>query len=62
MTASGLRGASLTTFRYLRDNGLLIGPNDLWIAATGLVTGMPVVTRNEAEFRRVPELEVLGYG
>jgi predicted nucleic acid-binding protein len=50
------------TFRYLRENGLLIGTNDLWIAATGLALEMPVVTRNEAHFRRVPDLEVLGYG
>ena len=49
------------TFRYLKDNGLLIGSNDLWIASTALIAGMPVVTRNEAHFRRVPELEVLGY-
>lgn len=48
-------------WRYLRDNGLLIGTNDLWIAATALVHGLPLVTRNDAEFRRVPELEVLAY-
>jgi predicted nucleic acid-binding protein len=49
------------TFRYLADNGLLIGANDLWIAATALAHGLPVVTRDEAHFRRVPGLEVLGY-
>lgn len=26
-------------FRYLRDNGMLIGSSDLWIAATALVHG-----------------------
>ena len=31
-------------FRHLRDNGSLIGVNDLWIAATGLAYDMPVVT------------------
>ena len=49
------------TFRYLKDNGRLIGTNDLWIAATALTAGMPVVTRNDAHFRRVPALEVLSY-
>ncbi len=49
------------TFRYLADNGLLIGANDLWIAAVALAQGLPVVTRDEAHFRRVPGLRVLGY-
>ena len=48
--------------RYLRDNGLLIGANDLWIAATGLAYRAPVVTRNERHYRRVPGLSVLTYG
>ncbi len=50
------------TYRYLRVNGLLIGANDLWIAATGIAYGMPVVTRNVSHFRRVPGLDVLSYG
>jgi len=49
-------------FRYLKANGMLIGANDLWIAATAVAFGKPLVTRNESEFRRVPRLEVLGYG
>lgn len=48
-------------YRYLRENGLLIDANDLWIAATALAFGMPVVTRNERHFARVPELNVIGY-
>ena len=48
-------------FRYLQANGLLIGTNDLWIAATAIVHGMPLVTRNERHFQRVPKLQVLGY-
>ena len=48
--------------RYLRENGLLIAANDLWIAATALAFGMPVVTRNERHFARVPELNLIGYG
>ncbi len=48
-------------YRYLRDNGLLIDANDLWIAATALAFEMPLVTRNERHFARVPELDVIGY-
>lgn len=48
-------------FRYLKANGLLIGANDLWIAATALENGLPVVTRNLAHFQRVPDLQVLDY-
>lgn len=49
------------TFRYLKDQGRLIGSNDLWIACTALVVQRPVVTRNEDHFRRVPDLDVVGY-
>lgn len=49
-------------FRYLSDNGILIGANDLWIAATALAHGLPLVTRDEAHFRRVPGLRVMTYG
>lgn len=48
-------------FRYLQSQGTLIGANDLWIGATGLANGLPVVTRNVREFRRVPGLKVLSY-
>jgi predicted nucleic acid-binding protein len=48
-------------FRYLKDNGLLIGTNDLWIAATALAYGMPVVTRDVEHYRRVPDLQVESY-
>ena len=49
------------TFRHLRDNGQVVGTNDLWIAATALAYRMPVVTRNIDHFRRVPHLEVESY-
>ncbi len=48
-------------WRYLHGNGLLIGANDLWIAATGLAYRMPVVTRNVGHYCRVPDLQVEGY-
>ena len=48
-------------YRYLKANGLLIDANDLWIAATALAFGVPLVTRNERHFSRVPGLEVIGY-
>lgn len=47
--------------RHLRGVGQLIGTNDLWIAATALANGMPVVTRNVEHFRRVPHLDVESY-
>lgn len=48
-------------YRILKRRGLLIGTNDLWIAATALAYGMPVVTNNRSEFERVPGLQVLAF-
>jgi tRNA(fMet)-specific endonuclease VapC len=48
-------------YRYLEDNGLLIGANDLWIAAVAITHGLPLVTRNAGHFRRVPGLSVMDY-
>jgi len=48
-------------FRHLQENGVLIGANDIWIAATAIAHGVPVVTRNADHFRRIPGLEVVGY-
>jgi tRNA(fMet)-specific endonuclease VapC len=47
--------------RDLRARGRLIGVNDLWIAATSLRHGLPLVTSNVDHFRRVPGLEVIDY-
>ena len=38
--------------------GQPIGPNDLWIAAHALARGVPLITHNLSEFRRVPDLSV----
>jgi tRNA(fMet)-specific endonuclease VapC len=48
-------------YRHLAAEGRLIGTNDLWIAATALAAGMPVVTANADHYRRVPRLEVRTY-
>lgn len=42
----------------LRRAGTPIGANDMLIAAIGLARDLTVVTRNEAEFRRVAGLRV----
>jgi predicted nucleic acid-binding protein len=49
------------SYRYLKEHGLLIGTNDLWIAATALVHDMPLATRNRRHFTRVPGLKVASY-
>lgn len=48
-------------YRRLRAAGMLIGANDLWIAATALAYGQPLVARNAADFKRIDGLEVHGY-
>jgi tRNA(fMet)-specific endonuclease VapC len=48
-------------YRNLRAAGSLIGTNDLWIAATAVAHGMPVVTANVKHYRRVPDLTVIPY-
>ena len=44
------------TRAYLADTGLLIGPNDLIIAAIALARGCTLVTHNTQEFSRIPGL------
>jgi len=48
-------------YRQLQSKGNLIGANDLWIGATGLAHGLPVVTRNARDFERIPKLKVISY-
>ena len=42
----------------LMAEGRLIGPHDLWLAATCLAHGLTMVTGNVREFARVPGLTV----
>lgn len=42
----------------LERAGTPIGANDLLIAAQALALSVPVVTNNEREFRRIPQLRV----
>jgi len=48
-------------FRELKQQGTLIGANDLWIAAVAISAKLPLVSRNGAEFRRISGLELLTY-
>jgi tRNA(fMet)-specific endonuclease VapC len=43
---------------YLTRRGELIGNNDLWIASHCLRLGLTLVTNNEREFRRIPNLPI----
>lgn len=47
--------------RKLRTQGLLIGANDLWIAATSIRHHLPLITRNAAHFKRVPGIHLIEY-
>ncbi len=47
--------------RFLSANGMLIGANDMWIAATSRAHGIAVLTREVAHYRRVPDLGVIAY-
>lgn len=48
-------------YRHLKTAGDLIGANDLWIASHAIASSQSLVTRNENEFKRVPELRLLTY-
>ncbi len=42
----------------LERRGLMIGNNDLWIAAHAKAAGLTLVTNNEREFRRLEGLKI----
>jgi tRNA(fMet)-specific endonuclease VapC len=43
---------------YLQKKGKIIGNNDLWIASHCLQLGLTLVTNNEREFSRIPNLPI----
>ena len=43
---------------FLEFKGQIIGGNDLWIAAHAVSADLILVTNNEREFRRVPDLKI----
>jgi tRNA(fMet)-specific endonuclease VapC len=45
----------------LERRGKVIGNNDLWIAAHARASGLVLVTNNEREFRRVPDLKLANW-
>ena len=47
--------------RDLRGTGRHIGDNDIWVAATALSHGLPLVSLNARHFERVSGLRVLTY-
>lgn len=48
-------------YAELRSGNAVIGPNDLWIAATARELNLPLLTRNATEFSRVRDLVVVDY-
>src|ERR1043166_3345576 len=42
----------------LEIRGEMIGNNDLWIAAHAKAAGLPLITNNEQEFRRIQGLKI----
>lgn len=49
------------TYTALARKNQLIGPNDLWSAASALEHELALLTRDVEEFRRVPGLHVIDY-
>jgi hypothetical protein len=47
--------------RSLRSQGVRTGDNDIWVAATAMNAGEPLVTRDVEHFRRMAGLDVRSY-
>ncbi len=50
--------AHAQVWAQLQQAGTMIGPHDLWLAATCVAHGLTMVTANVREFERVPGLAV----
>ena len=48
-------------YAELRLRNALIGPNDLWIAATALAAELPLITRNVRDFGKINGLQLTEY-
>lgn len=49
------------TLFALRAANTRPGPHDLWIAATAMQLGLPLVTRNTAQFSKIEGLKLESY-
>jgi predicted nucleic acid-binding protein len=47
--------------RQMHEMGRQVGDHDLWIAATAMESGKPLVTRNTGHFSLIPGLQVIVY-
>ena len=54
----GCARAHAQIWAELRQAGTMIGPHDLWLAATCIAHGLTMVTANVREFDRVPGLSL----
>ena len=45
----------------MREQGRHVGDHDLWIAATAMELGKPLVTRSTRHFRLIPDLHIVVY-
>lgn len=54
----GCARAHAQVWAELRRDGMIIGPHDLWLAATCVAHGLTMITANVREFERVPGLSV----
>lgn len=48
-------------YRNLKATGSLIGSNDLWIASHAMALKLALVTRNQSDFRRISDLQLVEY-
>ena len=50
--------AHARVWAQLRQAGTMVGPHDLWLAATCVAHGLTMVTADVREFERVPGLDI----